>query len=392
VRTAFLLAAKDLKLRVRDRSIFIVAIIAPLGLAFIFDLILGPIADQEFVPVFAVVDEGGGMPARGLVEAFESVAASGAIELRIVAADEVEQQVEAGSVAAAVVIPAGFSEAVQRAAPAEVHLIGNVEAPTSVAVARSIVDGFAAEIEAIQLSVATVLTATGTPPDPGAIAALAEEAAAVASPIGVGDIEAATRQVDLTTFFVAGMAAMFLFFTVQFGVISLLEEKHDGTMSRLLAAPIRPLSIIGGKALVAFGLGLASMAVIVVASRLLLGAEWGDPLGVALLIVAAVFSAVGIMGIVAAFAKTAEQAGNLQSIIAIGLAMLGGIFFPASLGTGILSYLAYISPHRWFLLGLNDLAGGGGIAVIVPSLVALTLFGLVTGGLALMRLRRGVPV
>jgi ABC-2 type transport system permease protein len=312
--------------------------------------------------------------------------------VRTVAADEVEQQVEAGSVAAAVVIPAGFSEAVQRAAPAEVHLIGNVEAPTSVAVARSIVDGFAAEIEAIQLSVATVLTATGTPPDPGAIAALAEEAAAVASPIGVGDIEAATRQVDLTTFFVAGMAAMFLFFTVQFGVISLLEEKHDGTMSRLLAAPIRPLSIIGGKALVAFGLGLASMAVIVVASRLLLGAEWGDPLGVALLIVATVFSAVGIMGIVAAFAKTAEQAGNLQSIIAIGLAMLGGIFFPASLGTGILSYLAYISPHRWFLLGLNDLAGGGGIAVIVPSLVALTLFGLVTGGTALMRLRRGVPV
>jgi ABC-2 type transport system permease protein len=392
VRTALLLAAKDLKLRVRDRSIFVIAIIAPLGLAFIFDLILGPIADQEFVPVFAVVDEGGGLPARGLVEAFESVAASGAIEVRTVAADEVEQQVEAGSVAAAVVIPAGFSEAVERAAPAEVRLIGNVEAPTSVAVARSIVDGFAAEIEAIQLSVATVLAATGTPPDPGAVAALAEEAAAVPSPIGVGDIEAATRQVDLTTFFVAGMAAMFLFFTVQFGVISLLEEKHDGTMSRLLAAPIRPLSIIGGKALVAFGLGLASMTVIVVASRLLLGAEWGDPLGVGLLIVAAVFSAVGIMGIVAAFAKTAEQAGNLQSIIAIGLAMLGGIFFPASLGTGALSYLAYVSPHRWFLLGLNDLAGGGGIGVIVPSLVALTLFGLVTGGLALLRLRKGVRV
>jgi ABC-2 type transport system permease protein len=98
------------------------------------------------------------------------------------------------------------------------------------------------------------------------------------------------------------------------------------------------------------------------------------------------------MGIVAAFAKTAEQAGNLQSMIAVGLAMLGGIFFPASLGTGILSYLAYISPHRWFLLGLNDLAGGGGIGVIVPSLFALVVFGLVTGGMALLRLRKGVSV
>jgi ABC-2 type transport system permease protein len=392
VRTALLLAAKDFKLRVRDRSIFIVAIIAPLGLAFIFDLILGPITEQEFVPVFAVIDEDGGTPARALVDVFESIEASGAIELRSVPEAGAEAQVEEGSVAAAVVIPAGFSEAVERAAPAQVRLIGNVESPTSVAVARSIVDGFAAELEAVQLSVATVLAATGAAPDPVAVAGLATEAAATPSPIGIGDIEAATRQLDLTTFFVAGMAAMFLFFTVQYGVLSLLEEKHDGTMSRLLAAPIRPMAIIGGKALVSMGLGLASMGVIVVASRLLLGAEWGDPLGVALLIVAAVFAAVGIMGIVAAFAKTAEQAGNLQSMIAVGLAMLGGIFFPASLGTGILSYLAYISPHRWFLLGLNDLAGGGGIGVIVPSLFALVVFGLVTGGMALLRLRKGVSV
>ena len=34
------------------------------------------------------------------------------------------------------------------------------------------------------------------------------------------------------------MAVFFLFFTVQFGVTSLLEERNDGTLARLLAAPI----------------------------------------------------------------------------------------------------------------------------------------------------------
>ena len=38
---AVLIARKDLRLRIRDRSAFIIGIIAPLGLAFIFNLILG---------------------------------------------------------------------------------------------------------------------------------------------------------------------------------------------------------------------------------------------------------------------------------------------------------------------------------------------------------------
>ena len=40
-------------------------------------------------------------------------------------------------------------------------------------------------------------------------------------------------------------------------------------------------------------LGIVAMAVLVLASSLLLGARWGDPLGVALLILAAVFRSLG---------------------------------------------------------------------------------------------------
>ena len=83
------------------------------------------------------------------------------------------------------------------------------------------------------------------------------------------------------------------------------------------------------------------------------------------------------MAIVAAVAKTVEGAGNIQAIIAVTLGMLGGTFVPIASDGGFLATLSKITPHAWFLSGLNDLAGGGGIERVVPSLLAIGTFGLV---------------
>jgi ABC-2 type transport system permease protein len=182
------------------------------------------------------------------------------------------------------------------------------------------------------------------------------------------------------------MAVFFLFFTVQFGVTSLLEERNDGTMARLLAAPIRPGSILAAKLLTSFMLGLISMFVLVVATSLLFGASWGNPAGVVVLVVAAILSATGIMALIATFAKNAEQAGNWQSVVAVVLGLFGGTFFPVSLAPGILSRLTFIAPQAWFMRGLGDLRGGTLSVVWVPAL-AMLAFAAVTGGIAMTRLR-----
>ena len=70
---------------------------------------------------------------------------------------------------------------------------------------------------------------------------------AFGSLVAVNDVSAQTKELDQKSFFAAGMAVFFLFFTVQFGVTSLLEERNDGTLARLLAAPISRASILGGK-------------------------------------------------------------------------------------------------------------------------------------------------
>lgn len=385
MRPMLLIAGKDLRLRVRDRSAFIVGLVIPFTLAVIFSLILGNTEEGPLELSFGVVDADRSSVSAGFVDVLSSLEAEGILDLETAGDPEAAQAlIDDGTIGAAIVVPAGFGEAVESGSGARLEILGHPDRPTSSTIATSIAETFAANIEGVRLA---AVTASQVGADVGAAVTAAQT---TPPPVSLAGIEAANRQLDLTTFFVAGMAVFFLFFTVQFGVTSLLEERREGTMSRLLAAPISRGAIVGAKAVVSFALGIVSTAVLIGASTVLLGAEWGNPLGVALLVIGGVTSAVGIMAVVAAFAKTPEGAGNLQSVIAVGLGMLGGVFFPTPLGDGVLAGLAMLTPHRWFMTGLADLAGGGGVAVVLPSVAALFAFGLVTGGLAGIRLRRTV--
>jgi ABC-2 type transport system permease protein len=286
-----------------------------------------------------------------------------------------------------VVIPTGFSQAVETGAPASMQVIGNVDDPISTEIARSIAEGYAAELNRIRLSVATVAHGSGSPLTADQINAVAARAAAAAAPVVVQDVSSKTKQLDVKSFYAAGMAVFFLFFTVQFGVSSLLQERNDGTLARLVAAPISRASILGGKVLTSFLVGVISMTVLWLATSYLFGASWGNPVGVVILIVAGVLAATGVTALVASFARDAEQAGNYQSIVAVLLGVLGGTFFPVSQASGFLSSLAFIAPQAWFLRGLGDLHGGDLNVVWGPAL-AMLAFGVVTGAIALTRLRQ----
>ena len=66
MRATLLIAWKDLRQRARDRSAFLIAIVVPLALAFIFSQILGDVGNDSLTFAFAVVDEDGGHNRRGI--------------------------------------------------------------------------------------------------------------------------------------------------------------------------------------------------------------------------------------------------------------------------------------------------------------------------------------
>jgi ABC-2 type transport system permease protein len=395
MRAAWLICLKDLRTRFRDRSALIIGIVVPLGLAFIFSAIFGGISGNSKAIDLGVANLDQGALARQFVgQVLGSVGRSGLVAIHQEAtAAGARAQVASGALDAVIIIPVGFSARVQADRPASMQVIGNVDAPISAEVARSIAGGFAADLNRARLSVATVLAGGRNPgtitpaPTQAQTLALGARAAAAAAPLAVQDVSATTKELDEKSFFAAGMAVFFLFFTVQFGVTSLLEERNDGTLARLLAAPIPKASILAGKLLTSFLLGVISMLVLVVATSLLFGASWGNPAGVAVLVAAAILAATGIMALIATLARSPEQASNWQSVVAVILGLLGGTFFPIAQSSGILSRLTFVAPQAWFLRGLGDLRGGS-ISVVWEPALAMLAFAVVAGGIAVLRLAK----
>lgn len=389
MRTALLIATKDLRERIRDRTAILIAVVVPLVLAFIFSEILGgSTGDTSAIPL-GYVDQDGGAVAQAFVQqVLGGVARSG---IAAVHAENSESTaidlVERGKLKALIVIPSNFTEAVQSGAPASMQVIGNADSPISAAIARSIVEGYVAELNRIRIAVAAATGGDVATLTPDQLNVLAARAASAEAAVVVQDVSSQTKELDAKSFYAAGMAVFFVFFSVQFGVTSLLEERNDGTLARLLVAPINRTAILAGKLLTSFLIGIISMGVLVVATSLLFGATWGNPVGVAVLIVAAVLSATGITAIIAGFARDAEQAGNAQTVVSVVLGLLGGTFFPVSQAPGILSTLTLAAPQAWFLRGLGDLRGGDLSAVAVPALAMLG-FAVVTGAVGVFRLRR----
>lgn len=388
MRAAIIIAAKDLRQRLRDRSAIIMAVIAPFALAAVFSLLIP--SDQGFHTEYAVVDLDQG-PVSALLtgRVLPGVAEAGFADVTAVPdRDTAAGMVESGEVGAAFIIPAGFSEAIQRGNDATLTIIGNIDAALSTQIAEAIATGYAEEVNAVSLSVAAALGGFTTV-QPDALADLSSRAAVFEPSILVDEVDAESKQMSDKTFYSASMAIMFLFFTAQFGILSLLSERRQGTLPRLVAAPVGPWAIVIGKALTGLVLGAVAMTVLAIASTLLLGADWGNPLGVALLVLAAVVSATGVSAMAATMAKTEEQASGWNAILAMSLAILGGTFFSLDRAPEFVSRLSFITPHAWFLRGLDELASASGtIAEVLPAVGVMLGIGLATGGIGLLRARQ----
>lgn len=387
MRPAVIIALKDLRQRLRDRSAILLGVVAPLGLALIFSQIIPDFSGDEFVVNMGVVDEDGGTVAVAFIDdVLGSIVDDGLAELTTYDSEEAAAaDVDGGTLDAAYIIPMGFTEAVTTGAGAEMIVVGNVDAQISTAVAASIAESFASNLVGIQIAVVDGLAAGAGDP-----ASLSQAAVATPNPVSLVDSTQPSKVLDPITFFGAGMAIFFLFFTVQFGVTSLIEERVDGTMPRLLAAPIPKMSIIAGKGIASFLIGVIATAVLVVATSLFIGADWGAPLGVALLVVAGVLSAIGIMALIATFARSGEQAANWQAIVAVVLGLMGGTFFPISQGPSLLSQISLLTPHAWFMRGMGNLATGEGAAVVIGPVLAILVFAAVTMAIASLRVRKMV--
>jgi ABC-2 type transport system permease protein len=185
---------------------------------------------------------------------------------------------------------------------------------------------------------------------------------------------------------------MFIFFIVGVESSSLLHEREAGTLRRLLAAPIPRWTIIAGKMLAYGLLVILQVVVLFTIGYLLFNITLGNsPFALVAITLAVAFVAVSLGMLVAAFAKTPNQADNIGMVLGFVLAGLGGAFPtwpPLFRSEGFIGVLSKFTPHAHALEGYYSvMAENAGLANILPQLGFLLLMGLVFFLVAVWRFR-----
>jgi ABC-2 type transport system permease protein len=182
---------------------------------------------------------------------------------------------------------------------------------------------------------------------------------------------------DVLAVMAPGMALLFLMFTVSNGGRTLWLERAQGTLPRLLVSPTSTMQVLAGKVIGIALTGLAQMLILILASTLLFGLNWGDPLGVLVLVVAAVVGAVGWGLLITAVAKTPGQVSAAGSAVMLTFGILGGSFVDLSSMPQWFTLLSKITPNAWGLDGFRTLALGGTLPNIAGPVAALLVMGAV---------------
>jgi ABC-type multidrug transport system permease subunit len=90
-------------------------------------------------------------------------------------------------------------------------------------------------------------------------------------------------------------------------------------------------------------------------------------------------------------ARTPSQAGALNAVVALSLAAIGGVFIPLSQAPESLAVISQVTPHYWFLRGINSLAvSTTGLVDILPSILVLMGMGVALGAIGLVRAARAL--
>jgi ABC-2 type transport system permease protein len=362
-------------------------------LIFVFPLLLILILGETFGSGSAVrvglVSGGSGPLNQGLVTALERIPS-----MQIVSVGDVgslQSQVERGNLDAGIVIPSDYDATVRGGHSVVINYIAR---PVGLAqqlgeTIRGVVAKQSALLGAAQFAVADgsasnfdtgLATATQTSGSVPSISVTETSAGKSAFSQSVGQFDQGAWTQLLLFVFLSALTA---------GSVGLIETRRLGLSRRMLATPTPAATIIGGEVLSRFLVGIIQAAVIIFGSALVFGVKWGQPVGVAAIVIVFTLVSAGAAILLGALLRNAQQASGVSLILGLGLAAIGGSMVPLQVFPPTMQAIAHITPHAW----ANDafaqlIANGASITGILPQLGVLVGFAAALLTLATWRLHQ----
>lgn len=390
---------KDILILLKNRGTVILLFLMPMIFIVIFSGALASLgkSEQEDVRIpLAVVDLDSGQSAQTFLVKLKT---AGRVSVELYAAEQAQALVNDKQILRVLTIPADFTASLAENRPTALHLVIHTDAPVADTHAvQLVIDGVLQDMVLEQQIFLTLeqmgAMQSGSPieyqqafgVDRLMAQAHSQMEIAQANPL-ISVVQRLPRQVSeqektLTAADTATPASiiLFVFLTAQTMATSIFQEKKTGSFRRLLAAPISKASMLAGKMLPNFLIGLGQVVLLFVfgayGMRLLglkpisLGNDI-PALALVCVLLALCSSALGI--VIAALARTEGQITGLSTLLLWGMGMVS--FVPGFLLQKTIGPFVNAIPHYWAKEALeNLLLRGLSLADITTPILALAGF------------------
>jgi ABC-2 type transport system permease protein len=320
--------------------------------------------------------------------------------------------VDKGIYSVVVIIPAGFSSALtsladpgQPPTTAKITIYGNEGTGLSAGIVRSVVDSITAQMVSGNIAIGDSLSELAQQ-QPAAMAGVSNQNLSMlfvcAFSPGNDLIRLANKPVQaaptntagtLLVTFGSAQALFFALFIGQNGILSMYDERRNGTLQRILVSPTPRWVVLGGKLIGVFVSVLVQLIFLAIAFTIVGSVLegrfvfiWGTNLVMLGLLLLAISVAVSGLGMfLAGVIKGVEQANIVGSVLNIALGVLGGAF-----GFQLSRSIAQFSLVYWARNAFDLLAAGRGD--ITLNILVLALEGSVMFGIGLLLFNRRFEV
>ncbi len=287
------------------------------------------------------------------------------------ATDELIRNIKNGKMTSLLVIPQGFGESIASGSgQAELFLYRDVTADAAVAPVQSALENIANGYRDSKLK--ETLAEMGKND--------AEIKQILTPPVRV-DMKESAAKLDMLTQVVPGYTVMFVFFVIITMVNRFLKDKESGMIARLHSTALTPFRYLIGMWIPSILIVIIQCIVLLAFGRLVYNMNLGDLAAVSLLIVSLALCCTGIGLALAMLAPSENMGVAFTQIIALGGAILGGLWFPFEMLPPFARAIGKFTPQYWALHGLQDVmmrgAHIGDVALTAVVLLAFAAAGLV---------------
>lgn len=365
-------------------SSFAVMFGMPLIFTFIFGSLLGDSAPAK--TNIAIVDEDRSTASAALIKLMQQAET---LSLQQFQAGEANRKLLDKQVSGIITVPNGYGQQLAEGNKAEVIFRHGPELAVAPAVKQNMQNVMAQT--SIQIKAAQIWSRyTGNSEWQGMYGQLASASGASVISVKTEAISKnpASKRLSNMSERAVGFSVMFVMISLMNVSGTILEARLTGVWQRILAAPTSRFEIMAGYMMSFFLIGWIQFAVLMAASSLLFGVEWGSWTGQAALISAFLLSVVGLGLLLAGLVRTTEQQAALGNLLIVSTSMLGGIYWPLDIVPDWMRKIAEFVPQTWAMKGFTELmARGGSVTDIVGPVLILLGFAAVFLAAGVSRVR-----